>query len=461
MKQVPGPDMAFLYGETPEWHMHVSAVILVDPSDAPQFGYEEITERLRRRIHRIPHFRWKLTEMPFGIDRPFFHEDPSFEVSNHIKRIGMPSPGDREALGNLVGELVSIKLDRNRPLWEMWIIEGLEDGKVAVLTKIHHSIVDGVSGSDLAEIILDLEANPPPDPEPEPYEPEPEPTNADYAEVIMRNLITSPVRFAQLGLQIVDQGQEYARRALGDDPPPSPFQAPRVSFNGPIGSQRRFSSSGVRLEDAKAVKDAFGVKLNDVILAVVGGALRQYLLKNDELPRQPLIAQVPVSLRTDETQDEVGTQVGAMFATLETHEPDPVLRLRRIADGTQSAKEMRQALSAKRIMNLTDTTPPGLISLAARMWTSNHLDARTPPVFNLIVSNVPGPPFDLYMAGAKVEAMYPMGPLLYGGGLNITVMSNAERLEFGLLSCRSLVEDPWIIADAIPSSLDELVAEIP
>jgi diacylglycerol O-acyltransferase len=460
MRQVPGPDMAFLYGETPEWHMHVSAVIIVDPTDVEEFGFEEIRERLRRRIHRIPQFRWKLTELPFGVDRPFFSDDPNFDIDNHIKRVGLPQPGDREALGNLVGDLVSFKLDRGRPLWEMWIIEGLEGGRVAVLTKVHHAIIDGASGTDLAEIILDLEAKPEPDPEPEPYVPEEEPSSSDIAEVVARNLISAPIRIARLGLSLIDQGQEFARRGLGEDSPPSPFQAPRVSFNGPLSPQRRFSSASLSLADAKVVKDAYGVKLNDVILAIVGGALREYLIGQGELPDKPLVAQVPVSLRNDENREQVGTLVGAMFTTMETHEPDPSLRVRQIADGTKSAKAMREAMSAKRIMGLTDTTPPGLISLAARMWTVNELDARTPPIFNLIVSNVPGPPFDLFMAGAKVEAMYPLGPLLYGGGLNVTVLSSEDRLNFGLLTCRSRVDDPWLIADAIPRALAELVAAI-
>jgi diacylglycerol O-acyltransferase len=459
MQRLSGPDAAFLYGETRSWHMHVSSVLMADPSTAPHgFTIERLRENTAKRIELVPQFRWRVVEVPFGVDNPVFVDDPSFDIDYHVRHIAVPPPGGPRQLGELVGDLASYKLDRNRPLWEFWLIEGLEGGQVAVLAKVHHAIIDGVSGADLATVLLDLEPDPP-DP-PTPIRPHGEriPTPP---ELLARATVTNMVmrwRAAGFGAQLVRQGRTFLRFRSRPDAPPAPFQAPRTSFNGRISPNRRFAYTTLPLDTMKAVKNAFGVKLNDVVLAVCAGALRRYLEGRDELPEQPLIAQVPVSTRTEETKDQVGVQVAAMFASLETQVEDPAERLLAIHRGTKSAKEMREAMAAEKIMNLTDTMSPALVGLAARMYTGARLEDRTPPVFNLIISNVPGPPFDLYMAGARITGIYPMGPLLYGSGLNITVMSNATGVDFGVLTCREVVPDPWIISDALAEALDELVA---
>ncbi len=457
MHQLAGADAAFLYAERPEWHFHVSGVLIVDPTDAPGFGVDLIRRRLADRLHLMPQFRWKLVSAPWGVDRPIFVDDPHFDLEAHLRHVAVPAPGDERTLGRLLGRLISYKLDRTHPLWEMWVIEGLAGGRVAVLTKIHHSIVDGVSGSDLATIILDHEPDPGPDPEPPPYEPAPGPS------VVQRALHTAigaaqlPWRQARLAEQTARQSITYLRHTRRDAPPAGAFQAPRTPFNGSLSPHREFACARIPLVDAKQVKDTFGVKLNDVVLAVCAGALRDYLIGHDALPDKPLIAQIPVSIRTDETRGQVGTQVAAMFASLGTDIGDPVERLQVIHDSTQSAKEMRQALTADRIMGLTDTTPPGLISIAARLFTSMGIEGRIPPVFNLIVSNVPGPPFDLYLAGARVEALYPLGPLLYGSGVNITCISTAHSIDFGFESCPELMPDVWTLASGIEPAMTELL----
>jgi WS/DGAT/MGAT family acyltransferase len=459
MQRLSGPDAAFLYGETRSWHMHVSSVLMADPSTAPNgFSVEKLRENTAKRIELVPQFRWRVVEVPFGIDTPVFVEDPNFDIDYHVRHIAVPSPGGPRQLGELVGDLASYKLDRHRPLWEFWLIEGLEGGKVAVLAKVHHAIIDGVSGADLATVLLDLEPDPP-DP-PTPIRPHGEriPTPPELlARATLTNMVM-PWRAAQFGAQLVRQGRTFLRYRTRPNAPPAPFQAPRTSFNGRISPNRRFAYTTLPLDTMKSVKKAFDVKLNDVVLAVCAGALRRYLGDRDELPEQPLIAQVPVSTRTEETKDQVGVQVAAMFASLETHVEDPAERLLAISEGTKSAKEMREAMAAEKIMNLTDTMSPALVGLAARMYTGARLEDRTPPVFNLIISNVPGPPFDLYMAGARLTGIYPMGPLLYGSGLNITVMSNATGVDFGVFTCREVAPDPWLIADALSESLDELVA---
>ena len=457
MRRLGGLDAAFLYGETPSWHMHVSGLLVADPSTAPDgFSFERLRDLTAQRLPLLPQFRWKLHEVPFGLDRPGWVEEDDFDLDYHLRHIAVPPPGGPAQLGDLVGDLVSYKLDRSKPLWEMWVIEGLEHGHVAVLTKIHHSIIDGVSGAGLAQIILDLE---------------PEPTAVDVQQVdslhaqrvpgwpelfgvgLVRTMLT-PIRVARYSGQLARQGLALAGFARRRSTPPFPFQAPRTPFNAELTPHRRVANASVPLSRVKAIKDAFGVKVNDVVLALCATALRRYLAERDQLPDAPLVAQVPVSVRSgDDTQP--GNQVAAMFASLATDVDDAGDRLRAIYESTQSAKEMRQALEAHKIMNLTDTTPPGLIALAARMYTAAGLE-RIPPPFNVIISNVPGPPFPLYMAGARLLSLSPMGPLLYGGGLNITVLSYIDSLDFGFLACRDLVPDIWAIANGIELALEEL-----
>jgi len=458
-RQVPGPDAAFLYGERPEWHFHVSALTLLDPTTSERFSFEGVVAQLEQRLHLSPQFRWKLLESPLRmrLERPVWIDDPDFDITNHVHRVAAPQPGDRRAVGDLVGQLVSYKLDRSRPLWEMWMIEGLEDGRVALLAKIHHAIIDGQSGSELATLLYDLEADPPPGDEPPPYEPEPAPS---FGERVAKGAVHAavwPLRAGRFSEQVVRQGITMGRHALGAEPPAQPLQAPRTPLNGGLTSDRRFATAAASLDDAKRVKEAFGVKLNDVVLAISAGALRGYLDEQGELPDKPLIAQVPVSMRA-EADDHIGTKVAALFCSLATDIDDPTDRLRAIHTSTIKGKEMRRDLDADHRINWTDTLPPAAIALAARSWSAAGLDSRTPPVFNLIISNVPGPPFDLFLAGARVEAMYPMGPLLVGTGVNFTVVSDANTLHFGLLSCPALVPDPWDIADRLPGALDELLA---
>ena len=459
MKRMSGVDAAFLYGETPAWHMHVSAVLLVDPSETPGgFSSERFKDRIAQRLHLAPQFRWKLVEVPWGIDRPGWVEDPDFDINYHVRHIGVPPPGGPEQLGNLIGDLVGYKLDRNIPLWEMWMIDGMADGRVAILAKVHHSIIDGVSGSELATVLFDLEPDPPDaDEEIEPRVITSVPSSAELVVRGVGRMMLSPYRFARFTDQTVRQGLKFIGFQRRLSPPSIPFQAPRTSFNAELTPHRRFAYTSVALDDVREIKDAFGVKLNDVVLALCAGSLRRYLEIGDELPASPLIAQVPMSLRADGDTASVGTKVGAMFASLATDIDDPVARLGAIHASTQSAKEMQQALAADKIMGLTDLTAPGLISLAARMYTLAGLSSLTPPIMNLIISNVPGPPFPLYIAGARVEAMYPMGPLLYGTGINITVFSYTGSIDFGFMVCRELVADHWSLAEGIPVALAELL----
>ncbi len=462
MRRLSGMDSAFIYGETATWHMHVCSLMIADPSEMEgRFDVDRLKNQLLDRLPELPQFRWKLVEVPFHLDRPGWIEDANFDIDYHIRRIAVPSPGGPVELNRLVGDLASYQLDRSRPLWELWVIEGVENDQIAILAKIHHAIIDGASGAGLSEILLDLETDPPPR---EITERENLGTDAPHPiELVAKGLLNyaiTPVRFGRLAGQFVRQGTEIARAFTNPDRsvPPMGLGAPRTSLNGEIGPHRSFASASVPLDEVKAVKDAFGVKLNDVVLALSGSAIREWLIDEDELPEDPLIAQCPVSLRVDGDAD-VGNKVGAMFTSLATDIDDAGERLLAINESTQSAKEMREALAVHKIMGISDAAPPRLISLASRMYSLAQLDRAAPPPMNVVISNVPGPPFELYLAGAKLKGIFPLGPLLMGNRLEVTVISFTGRLDFGFMADRDNAPDPQVFADHIPQALAELQKE--
>ena len=459
MRRLSGMDSAFIYGETPTWHMHVCSVIIADPSDLEDgFDVDRLKQQLVERLPQLPQFRWKLVEVPLHLDRPGWVEDADFDIDYHVRRIAVPSPGSPKELNRLVGDLASYQLDRSRPLWELWVIEGVENGMIAIFAKIHHAIIDGASGAGLSEILLDLEPDPPPRDITERENLGSEPPHP--LDLVARGLLrfaVTPWRFGQLAGQMIRQGVEVARVASNPDRivPPMGIGTPRTPLNGEIGPHRSFATASVSLDDVKAIKNAFDVKLNDVVLALAGSSIRRWLIDENELPDDPLIAQVPVSLRTD-GDDEVGNKVGNMFTSLATDIDDPGERLLAIHAATQSAKEMREALAVHRIMGLSEAAPPRLISLASRMYSLAQLDRNAPPPMNVVISNVPGPPFELYMAGAKLKGMYPLGPLLMGNRLEITVISFTGRLDFGFMADRDNAPDPQVFADYIPEAMRKL-----
>ncbi|HEU5301277.1 MAG TPA: wax ester/triacylglycerol synthase family O-acyltransferase [Acidimicrobiia bacterium] len=461
MRRVDGAGAGFLFGETPGWHMHVSALMILDPREASHFSFETVRKGYGRRLAGAPALKSRLVGAPLGLDRPVLVDDPAFDLDAHFHRAHLPAPGNRRQLTELAASLVARKLDRSRPLWEAWWIDGLDDGRVALVVKIHHALMDGVSGVDLAGLIMDLEPDPPrdaPAPRPAPgAAPESAPSAVELGLGSLRALAALPWRSARFANQLARQTATFARHLRSPEPPPRAFAAPRTRFNRSIGINRSLAVTTIPMADVLTVKQAFGVTVNDVVLTLCGGALRGYLADQGELPGASLIAQVPVSVRTAASRDDVGSQVANMFTTLATDVADAVERLRVIQSVTARAKRYQHEIFADRSVAIPDVAPPVVIGAAARLFTGLGLERVIPPVYNLVVSDVRGSPVDLYVVGARVEAIYPLGPLLMGAALNVTALSNKDGMDLGFLATPEALPDPWELVERTETELATLV----
>ncbi|MFR9769739.1 WS/DGAT/MGAT family O-acyltransferase [Nocardia sp. SC052] len=457
MERLTGLDASFLYLETGTQHLHVCALLILDPSSGG-YSFDGFKAELARRLPLIPQMRRRVYEVPLNLDHPVWVEDENFDLDYHVRRIAIAAPAGRRELAELVGDIASRPMDRDRPLWEMSVVEGLDDGKVAVVCKYHHAAVDGITGADLMMHLCDLEpgaAKEVPDQE---WRPEPKPN--DW-QLLAEAVVKFPTRAGIVGMlpKTVGVVAGFAqRRRQNKTGMAIPFSAPRTPFNLAITPHRAVAFTEAELDAVKEIRSAFGVKVNDVVLTVVAGALRTYLAGRDELPDRSLIASVPVSVH-ESTRHKAGiNKVSTLFARLGTDIADPVERLREVAEANRGAKEEHEVMGADFLQDWSKYAPPNTFRLAARMYSSLKLAEKHPVVHNLVVSNVPGPPMPLYFLGIRVDGMYPFGPVFHGAGLTVTVLSNNDKLNFGFIACKELVPDIAALADAVPGVVAELLA---
>jgi WS/DGAT/MGAT family acyltransferase len=464
MQRLTGMDASFLYLETPTSHMHVAMTGIYDTSTMPNgYSFDAIKSHIQSRLHLVPPFTRRLVEVPFQLHHPVWVEDPNFDIDYHVRRIGVPAPGGRRELGEIAAQIASVPLDRSRPLWEAWVVEGLKHDRVGFVVKVHHSAIDGASGAEIMTALYDLEPTPAPVPPPEHPEPEHVPTDME----LVTYAVASRVRRMAKVVPLLGRTVQSVTNIVQNRRDPEgkvgavPLTAPHTPWNAAISPQRRVAFARIDLDEAKALKDAYGVKLNDVVLAVVSGAARRYLEgRGDEIPEEPLLAVCPVSVRTDEDEAN-GNKVSAMFTSLASDIDDPVERLMAIAGNTVGAKTEHNALGARMLTDWGEFAAPRTFGLASRLYSSMQLADRHRPIHNFVISNVPGPPFPLYLGGAELVAAYPMGPIMEGAGLNVTVLSYRYSIDFGFMADRDLMPDVWDLAAAVGPTFEELKARAP
>jgi diacylglycerol O-acyltransferase len=465
MEQLPGADAAFLALETPEAPAHVGGLTILDPTTSPDFSFAKLVATVGQRIRLAPRLTQKLLELPLGLDRPYLVDDPDFDVQKHIRRIAVPGPGGLRELAELVSYLHGRPLHRDRPLWELWFIEGVEDGKCAMFMKSHHCLMDGNAGAGMGELLCDLEPDPPAGPLPPAAraraDDEKDPTERSYSELEIglraaRHLAEGPRKLLDLGGRMLRQTAGIVWASRREGAPPLPFSIPPTSFNRDVGPRRAFAATSVDLDDIKTVKKHFDVTVNDVVLAITGSAVRNYLMQRDQLPDESLVSIIAVSKRA-EGDDEMRNQVTMAPCVWASDEPDPVERLRKIHRNADTAKEVSANYDAEMLAGLGDAFPPGLTNLFMRTLAPSLAPVMTPG--NVLVSNVRGTPVPLYVAGARIETMYPLSILMPSQGLNVTVVSYMGKVDVGWIADPDLVDDIWGLAEEVPRALAELLEE--
>jgi diacylglycerol O-acyltransferase len=464
MERLSGLDASFLYLESRSQLMHVSGILELDPETvAGGYRFEDLRNELARRITAMPAFRRLLHDSVINLDHPVWVEDDDFDIEAHVHRVACPAPGGTAELAELCAHVAGLPLDRSKPLWEMWVIEGLADGRIGIMMRMHHACVDGVTGAGLVAQLCSLT------PEPPPLDPALVAQTAGHAPVVelaadgVRNLLLRPVSLAALIPRTLEVPVRWLARARRGEAMPAPFSAPRTSLNGTINSHRSIAFTSVPLADVKRIKEHFGAKVNDVVLAAVAGSLREFLLDRGELPDQPLVGMVPVSVHTAEigaTLVEGTNKVSGMFTKLATDIDDPVGRLEAAKGYTATAKEHHGELDSNLLRSWAQFAPATIMSVGARVYGERHLAELHPVIHNLVISNVPGPDFPLYFLGAKIEAMYPLGPVFHGAALNITVFSAEGRVNLGVIACKKQVPDPWPLAETFQREVASLLAAV-
>jgi WS/DGAT/MGAT family acyltransferase len=475
VKQLTGIDASFLYMESDSTFGHVSGLLIFD-RPSPDFDpYGAVYERYEAMVGHVEPMRRRLAEVPFALDHPWWIEDPAFDLSFHIRELNLARPGYVDQLAEQVARIHGRPMDRTRPLWEAYVIDGLESGRWALLTKYHHATIDGASG----QIMLEMMTSPSPDgddiPAPVGWTPEAVPSPAELVLRALDHLLRNPARSVRTQLRIVrdvsdslgltsvgavaSQLASAVKRVAAPDTgerrvalPTTP--APPTPWNRAITPHRRFAIRTSSLSNIKRIKEATNGTVNDVVMAICAGGLRAYLLRHDALPERPLRAMVPVSIRTGDEEDPWTNRVSALVAELPTDEPDPVVRVARCREAMQAAKRQFELVPAAALVDITQFSSPVLATAAMRLSSRLGWTERVASIpFNLTISNVPGPRQPLFMAGAQLQHQFPVSIVTDGQGLNITVVSYLDRLDFGVIADRELIPDLWDLADDL---IDEI-----
>jgi WS/DGAT/MGAT family acyltransferase len=455
LDRLSATDASFLSQEDQSAHMHIGAVLVFE---GPPPTYDEFVEHIDARLHLVPRFRQKLATPPLQSGRPVWVDDPRLNLEYHVRHSSLPAPGDDDQLAMVTGRLFSQQLDRSKPLWEMYLVQGLEGNRFALISKTHHALVDGVSGVDLATVLFD--ANPVPaglTPPVRPWEPKPEPSDLALFARGVEGVARVPLR---LGRRLLRAAQHPRRTAeqlrtaaegVGEIAWELLNPAPDVPLNPSIGPHRRYVWVHSHLDDFKAVKDAFGGTVNDVVLAVTAGALRGWLHhRGVRTPGLALRALVPVSMRSDEERGMLGNRLAVFRAPLPVYAQDPVERLRIVREEMAKVKQSKQVMGAETLVALNDFAPPTMLAQASRLNFSTRL-------FNLIVTNVPGPQFPLFVLGRELQTVVPVAFLPNKHALAIAIFSYHGKMSFGLLGDFDAIDDIHVLRDGLERALAELV----
>ena len=468
MQQLSAQDASFVYLETPHTPMHIGSVGIYDPSTAPGgfVRFKDVLHFVGSRLSGARSFRQRLVRVPFDLDHPYWIEDPEFDLEFHVRHIALPKPGDWRQLCIQVARLHARPMDLTKPLWEFTIVEGLDNidglppGCFALVSKVHHAAIDGMSGVEMSAAVHDLDASMTPPAGDDRWRAEHMPGVADLLARSYFSSLVQPMRVIEtIGRSLPGMAKLSAQVGRGDVSIRNARPAPRTRFNGKVSAHRVWDAVPFALKDIRAIKDAVpGATVNDVVLAIVGGGLRTYLTDKDELPKDTLTAMAPISVRGEGEKAALGNLVSAMVVGLGTQIEDPLERLRFVHDEAVNSKAMTNAVGAKALADYSQLIPSGLAGLAARLYTRVGAANAHAPAFNCVVTNVPGSRVPLYFCGAAMVAMYGTGPVFDGMGLINPVYSYGDTIAVSFTCDRAMMPDPDAYATALRGSFDALKA---
>ncbi|WBH16844.1 WS/DGAT/MGAT family O-acyltransferase [Sphingomonas radiodurans] len=466
MQQLSAQDASFVYLETPHTPMHIGSVAIYDPSTAPGgfVRFKDILGFIEARLRGARSFRQRLVRVPFDLDHPYWIEDPEFDIEYHVRHIALPKPGDWRQLCIQTARLHSRPMDLTKPLWEFTVVEGLDNieglppGCFALVSKVHHAAIDGMSGVEMSAAVHSISPDTTPPEGDDPWKPENMPQVADLLARSYLNNLVQPMRVMEtIGRSLPGMGKLAAQVGKGDVSVRNARPAPRTPFNGKVGAHRVWDAVPFPLKDVRAIKDAVpGATVNDVVLSIVGGAMRTYLQGRGELPKDTLTAMAPISVRGQGEKAALGNLVSAMVVGLGTQIEDPLERLRFVHDEAVNSKALTNAVGAKNLADYSQLMPSALAGLGARLYTRIGAANAHAPAYNCVVTNVPGSRVPLYFCGARMVGMYGTGPVFDGMGIIHPVYSYGDTIAISFTACRDVLPDPATYADALRSTFAAL-----